>query len=115
MNKSKVANIVTTTIDTRIPTEVRQWLEAECSVVVNNLAEWDISFLQHNYKGKELMGAFGFEDSKPVIVLNHKALRTAQEVVKTTLHEIAHAFLWHLGLPNGERAANNLVKQWQNK
>ena len=113
MNKTKVASIINTTIDTRIPADVRQWLEAECPVVVNNLAEWDISFLRHNSKGKELMGSFGFENGKPIILLNHKALRTEREVIQTVLHEIGHFSLWKAGLPNGERAANKLAKQWE--
>ena len=112
MNKTRVANIINTTIDTKIPTEVRQWLKNECLVVVNNLSDWNITPSKHNAKGNELLGIFGFEDGKPVIGINHKALRTAREVIRITLHEIAHFSLWKMGLPNGERAANKLVKEW---
>ena len=112
MNKSKVANIITETIDTRIPQEVSQLVKANCIVVVNNLSDWTLSPSKHNAKGKELLGIFGFEEGKPVIGLNHKALRTKAEVIRTTMHEIAHFYRHHLGLSDGERATNKLVKQW---
>ena len=114
MNKTRVANIVTTVIDTRIPQEVSQWIKAECPVVVNDLSDWSIRLSRHNAKGKELLGIFGFEDGKPVIGINNKALRTKDEVVKTTMHEVAHFYLHQLGLPNGERVVNKLAKQWEN-
>ena len=113
MNKNRVASIINKTIDTRIPQEVSRLVKANCPVVVNDLSKWDISLLRHNSKDKELLGAFGFEDGKPVIGINHKTLKTTEEVIKTTKHESAHSWLWHQGLPNGERAANKLVKQWE--
>lgn len=113
MNKTRVATIINTVIDNQIPHEISQWIKAECLIVVNDLSDWAISPSKHNAKGKELLGIFGFENGKPVIGLNHKTLTTTEEVIKTAKHEIAHFALWRRKLSNGERATNNLVKQWK--
>lgn len=112
MNKARVASIVNHTIETRVPAEVRQWLKAECLVVVNDLSDWALSPAKHNEQNKDLMGIFGFENWRPVIGINYKALKTAKEVIRITLHEVAHFALWKMKLPSGERAANKLAREW---
>lgn len=114
MNKSRVASIAHHIIETMIPTEVRQWLKYECPVVVNDLSQWDIPS-HKRYVDKELLGIFGFENGKPIIGINHKTLKTAKEVIRTTLHEVAHFSLWMQNLPNGERATNKLARIWEAK
>lgn len=113
MNKTRVVSIIKSTIDSQIPDDVRQWLKSECPIVVDDLSNWDISLVRKTAKGKELLGVFGFEDSKPVIGVNNKALRTVREAARIVKHEIAHFVLWRTGLPNGERATNKLVKEWE--
>lgn len=113
MNKAKVAAIVTHTIETTVPAEVKQWLKAECPVVVNDLSDWSLSPAKHNEQNKDLLGIFGFENWKPTIGINYKALRTAKETTRITLHEVAHFTLWKMKLPNGERAANKLAREWE--
>lgn len=112
MNKHKVASIVNYTIETKIPSEVRQWLTDECEVVVNDLSDWTLSPSKYNEKDMDTLGAFGFENGKPTIGINHKMLKPAKEAMRVTLHEIAHAWLWKMGLPNGERQANKLAREW---
>ena len=113
MKQSRVVAIIKSVVENEIPQEVVSCLvKANCLVVVNDLSDWTLSPSKHNANGKELLGVFGFENGEPIIGLNHKTLRTKAEVIKTTMHEVAHFYLHHLGLLNGERTTNKLVKQW---
>ncbi len=101
-------------VEHRIPEEVSQWIQDECPIVINDLNDWDLHPREKRGTGKEVLGVFGLEDGNPVIGLDHKTLRTMKEVLETAIHEIAHAWLWHLGKPNGERITNRLAKEWMN-
>lgn len=113
MRKNEVASIVKTVVDNIIPEEVSLWIREDCPIMVDDLSTWDIKPVRKSIEGKVLLGVFGLEDGKPVIGINHKTLNTTNEVVKTTRHEIAHAYLWHAKLPNGERAARKLAIEWE--
>ncbi len=114
MRKSRVAIIIISVVENNIPDDVSQWIQAECSIVVNDLNEWSFSPVRRSMNEEDLLGVFGFENDKPIIGINYRVLKTIKEVVQTVKHEIAHSWLWHLGLPNGERITNKLVREWEN-
>jgi len=114
MKKYIVVTAVIQTVEHRIPKEVSQWIQAECPIVINDLNDWDLHPRSKSADGKVLLGIFGLEGGNPIIGLDHRTLKTIKEVVGTTMHEVAHAWLWHLGKPNGERITNRLAKEWMN-
>ena len=112
MKKRKIVALIKQTVEHSIPEEVSQWIQREVPIVVDDLSNWELTPSRRNIKGVDLLGVFGLENGKPIIGMNYKTLKTIQEVVKTTCHEIGHAWRWHLGLPYGERPTNKLVKCW---
>ena len=114
MQKQRIVAITKHTVEHCIPEEVSQWIQKNVVIVVDDLSDWELSPAKNNTEGIDLLGIFGFEVAYnlPVIGLNHKTIKSRIEAINTTKHEIAHAWLWHLCLPNGERVTNKLVKEW---
>lgn len=70
-----------------------RWLKEEFNLPDN------LSFrVVEDIDGDEALGETVEEDGRLAVLLSHKMCRSVNEAVETTIHEAAHAKLWHKGL-----------------